>query len=118
VGPKHVVRQRSECVNEHNSCYCRYLSNRLVLYIYLVSVFSIPALESLRTSVFEEQMLSVVSLSCFTAVSSTRPGMDSTSCILVEDARAIAQDEEAKDMTSSQVPTEGKCMPHQCGVLY
>jgi hypothetical protein len=77
---------------------------------YLVSVLSITALKS-----FEEHMLSGVSLPCFTAVSSTRPGMDSTSCILVEDARAIAQDEEPKDMTSSQVPTEGKCTPYQSG---
>jgi hypothetical protein len=37
-----------------------------------------------------------------------RPGMDSTSCILVEDAKAVAQDEEPRDMTSSQAPTEGK----------
>jgi hypothetical protein len=25
MGPKHVVRQRSKCVNKHNSCDCRYL---------------------------------------------------------------------------------------------
>ncbi|KAJ9586715.1 hypothetical protein L9F63_019698, partial [Diploptera punctata] len=39
-------------------------------------------------------------------VSSMRPGMDSTSCILVEDAKAVAQDEEPRDLTSSQAPTE------------
>jgi hypothetical protein len=38
VGPKHVVRQRSDCVNKHNSCDCRYLSNRLVLYICLLHI--------------------------------------------------------------------------------
>nr|CAD7437595.1 unnamed protein product [Timema bartmani] len=42
------------------------------------------------------------------AVSSMRPGMDSTSCILVEDAKAEAQDEEPRDVTSSQAPTEGE----------
>lgn len=57
-----------------------------------------------------KEILNVVSLFCFTAVSSTRPGMDSTSCILVEDARAVAQDEEPRDVTSSQSPTEGKNM--------
>ncbi|XP_023702268.1 teneurin-a isoform X2 [Cryptotermes secundus] len=45
-------------------------------------------------------------LAYFGAVSSTRPGLDSTSCILVEDARAVAQDEEPRDVTSSQSPTE------------
>nr|CAD7424065.1 unnamed protein product [Timema monikensis] len=39
-------------------------------------------------------------------VSSMRPSMDSTSCILVEDAKAEAQDEEPRDVTSSQAPTE------------
>jgi hypothetical protein len=67
-------------------------------------------------------MMSVVFLFCFTAVSSTRTGMDSTSCILVEDARAVAQDEEPRDLTSSQAPTEGKyrrglCMLDQVFVL-
>jgi hypothetical protein len=37
-----------------------------------------------------------------------RPGMDSSSCILVEDAKAVAQDEEPRDLTSSQAPTEGE----------
>nr|CAD7400470.1 unnamed protein product [Timema cristinae] len=40
------------------------------------------------------------------SVSSMRPSMDSTSCILVEDAKAEAQDEEPRDVTSSQAPTE------------
>lgn len=51
--------------------------------------------------------MDVILLFSFTAVSSMRPGMDSTSCILVEDAKAVAQDEEPKDLTSSQAPTEG-----------
>lgn len=50
----------------------------------------------------------------FKAVSSMRPGMDSASCILVEDAKAVAQDEEPKDLTSSQAPTEGKCISDLC----
>lgn len=54
------------------------------------------------------EILNVVSTLCLTAVSSTRPGLDSTSCILVEDAKAVAQDEEPRDVTSSQSPTEGK----------
>ncbi|KAJ9594791.1 hypothetical protein L9F63_013923, partial [Diploptera punctata] len=45
-------------------------------------------------------------LAYFGALSSMRPGMDSTSCILVEDAKAVAQDEEPRDLTSSQAPTE------------
>ncbi|PSN55675.1 Teneurin-a [Blattella germanica] len=50
-------------------------------------------------------------LAYFGAVSSMRPGMDSTSCILVEDAKAVAQDEEPRDLTSSQAPTEGAVAP-------
>ena len=49
-----------------------------------------------------------------------RPGMDSTSCILVEDAKAVAQDEEPRDLTSSQAPTEGEYSRKLCkciGVL-
>ncbi|XP_068081732.1 teneurin-a [Anabrus simplex] len=45
-------------------------------------------------------------LAYFGAVSSMQSGMDSTSCILVEDAKAVAQDEEPRDVTSSQAPTE------------
>ncbi|XP_063223573.1 teneurin-a [Bacillus rossius redtenbacheri] len=45
-------------------------------------------------------------LAYFGAVSSMRPGMDGSSCILVEDAKAVAQDEEPRDVTSSQAPTE------------
>lgn len=57
----------------------------------------------------------------FEAVSSMRPGMDSTSCILVEDAKAVAQDEEPRDLTSSQAPTEGEYSRKLCnciGVLF
>ena len=43
-----------------------------------------------------------------------RPGMDSTSCILVEDAKAVAQDEEPRDLTSSQAPTEGEYSSEWC----
>jgi uncharacterized membrane protein YcgQ (UPF0703/DUF1980 family) len=75
--------------------------------------FSIRSLISFKKCVLDKEMLNVVSPFCFTAVSSTRPGMDSTSCILVEDARAVAQDEEPRDVTSSQSPTEGKYVSYE-----
>jgi len=46
-----------------------------------------------------------------------RPGMDSTSCILVEDAKAVAQDEEPRDLTSSQAPTEGEYSRKLCNCI-
>ncbi|XP_049862885.1 teneurin-a isoform X3 [Schistocerca gregaria] len=45
-------------------------------------------------------------LAYFGAVSSLRPGPDGGGCILVEDAKMAAQDEEPRDVTSSQAPTE------------
>ncbi|XP_047111892.1 teneurin-a-like [Schistocerca piceifrons] len=45
-------------------------------------------------------------LAYFGAVSSLRPGPDGAGCILVEDAKMAAQDEEPRDVTSSQAPTE------------
>jgi hypothetical protein len=56
----------------------------------------------------------VILLLSLAAVNSMRPGMDSTSCILVEDSKAVAQDEEPLDLTSSQAPTEGKCISGYC----
>jgi hypothetical protein len=62
-------------------------------------------------------MFSVNFLFFFEAVSSMRPGMDSTSCILVEDAKAVAQDEEPRDLTSSQAPTEGEYSRKLCNCV-
>jgi hypothetical protein len=78
------------------------------MYSLIHSVFSVIK------CVLSNEILNVVSMFCFTAVSSTRPGLDSTSCILVEDARAVAQDEEPRDVTSSQSPTEGKYESIMC----
>ncbi|XP_073995971.1 teneurin-a transmembrane protein isoform X3 [Rhodnius prolixus] len=45
-------------------------------------------------------------LAYFVAVSSMRSTMDPSSCILVEDAKVVAQDEPSHDSTISQTPTE------------
>lgn len=46
-------------------------------------------------------------LAYFGAVSSMRPGLDATTCILVEDAKAVSQDG-VEQVISSQSPTEGE----------
>jgi len=43
------------------------------------------------------------------AVNSMRSGIESTGCILVDDAKAASLDEDpSHEVTSAQVPTEGK----------
>jgi hypothetical protein len=46
-----------------------------------------------------------------------RPVLYSSSCILVEDAKAVAQDEEPRDLTSSQAPTEGEYSWKLCNCI-
>lgn len=47
-------------------------------------------------------------LAYFGAVSSMKTGLDTTTCILVEDAKAVSQDG-VDNVISSQSPTAGKC---------
>ncbi|XP_014290946.3 teneurin-a isoform X3 [Halyomorpha halys] len=52
----------------------------------------------------------------FAAVSSMGPSMDHSGCIMVEDAKVVAQDEPSRDSTISQPPTEAESVPTSTAV--
>lgn len=51
------------------------------------------------------------------ALSSMKPNVDSTNCILVQDVKAVTHDQMTQDSMSTQSPTEGEtCSLQNCNV--